>query len=302
MQAIRIRTHRLTAVSVGIHVLLLAWLILMPKITRDDVVITEITWVEPAPPAPPAPPAVVAKASPARQTQIPMAKPSVNITREHFKREQPLADITLKPQKTKATTDKLSERLAALQQRNTKEPASISTPLSPSPIGKSTLAGVSEKARPPKELSRNTAPGTAPIELNRTPTRVQQATNINAPMPERDVTPTKAKNTDNQAQRMLAGAKLVGPVADRPLLNFCKPEYPEWAKQEAVEGSVTIYFIVLPDGRIKENVMVQKTSGFGDFDDNAVKALLAWRFEPIERGKTGEQWGTITFHYRLSEF
>ena len=99
---------------------------------------------------------------------------------------------------------------------------------------------------------------------------------------------------------MLAGASLTGPVADRPLLAFNKPQYPEWAKQEAVEGSVSIYFVVLPDGHIKENVRVEKTSGFGDFDENAVKALLTWRFEPIKKGKTGEQWGTITFHYRLS--
>jgi len=47
--------------------------------------------------------------------------------------------------------------------------------------------------------------------------------------------------------------------------------------------------------------MVQKTSGFSDFDDNAVGALRSWRFEPLKGGATGEQWGTITFHYRLSD-
>ena len=91
-----------------------------------------------------------------------------------------------------------------------------------------------------------------------------------------------------------------GPVADRPLVSYSKPAYPEWAKREAVEGSVNLYFVVEPDGTVRTNVMIQKTSGFEDFDRNATNALLAWRFEPLESSATGEQWGTITFHYRLS--
>jgi TonB family protein len=50
---------------------------------------------------------------------------------------------------------------------------------------------------------------------------------------------------------------------------------------------------------VKENVVIQKTAGFGDFDENARLAIRAWRFEPLRGGRTGEQWGTITFHYRL---
>jgi TonB family protein len=92
----------------------------------------------------------------------------------------------------------------------------------------------------------------------------------------------------------------MGPVADRPVLFYRLPEYPDWAKQEAVEGSVTLYFVVRADGVVKENVVVQKTAGFGDFDENARTALRAWRFEALKGGRTGEQWGTITFHYRLA--
>jgi TonB family protein len=51
----------------------------------------------------------------------------------------------------------------------------------------------------------------------------------------------------------------------------------------------------------KENVLVQKTAGFGDFDDNARSALRAWRFEPLREGRVGEQWGTITFHFRIRD-
>jgi TonB family protein len=67
-----------------------------------------------------------------------------------------------------------------------------------------------------------------------------------------------------------------------------------------VEGAVTLYFVVRPDGGVKENILVQKTAGFEDFDENARVALRAWRFKPLAPGQSGEQWGTITFRYRLS--
>jgi TonB family protein len=106
---------------------------------------------------------------------------------------------------------------------------------------------------------------------------------------------------DASARRTLAGATLLGPIADRPVLSHVTPAYPEWAKREAVEGSVTLYFVVRSDGSVKENVLVQRTAGFEDFDDSARSALRAWRFEPLREGRTGEQWGTITFQYRLRD-
>jgi TonB family protein len=106
---------------------------------------------------------------------------------------------------------------------------------------------------------------------------------------------------DAAARRTVAGASLAGPIADRRVLSTVVPDYPDWAKREAVEGSVTLYFVVRPDGTVKENVVIQKTAGFGEFDDNARTALRAWRFEPLHGGRTGEQWGTITFHFRLRD-
>ena len=155
--------------------------------------------------------------------------------------------------------------------------------------------------RKPADLSRQGAPSPTPVELKRSPVKVLRSTMVMATVPDTDARPTEIKDTDTNAQRELSGALLTGPVADRPLVSFRKPDYPVWAKDEAVEGSVRIYFVVLPDGRIKENIMVQKTSGFSDFDNNAVEALRTWRFEPLTGGATGEQWGTITFHYRLSD-
>lgn len=99
----------------------------------------------------------------------------------------------------------------------------------------------------------------------------------------------------------MAGMTLKGPVADRPILSYSAPIYPEWAKREAVEASVQLYFEVLPGGQVKENILVEKTSGFEDFDQNAIRALRTWRFEELAPGTTGEQWGSITMKYRLDD-
>jgi TonB family protein len=118
-----------------------------------------------------------------------------------------------------------------------------------------------------------------------------------APRPE----PTEPAGGDANARRVIAGASLIGPVADRPVLHHTLPDYPEWAKHDGVEGNVTLYFVVRADGSVRENVLVQRTAGFEDFDENARAALRAWRFEPLRGGRTGEQWGTITFQYRLRD-
>ena len=66
-----------------------------------------------------------------------------------------------------------------------------------------------------------------------------------------------------------------------------------------LKDTLTLYFVVRADGSIKENVLVQRTAGFEDFDESARVALRAWRFAPLTGGRTGEQWGTITFHFKI---
>ncbi|MCB1184861.1 TonB family protein, partial [bacterium] len=42
-------------------------------------------------------------------------------------------------------------------------------------------------------------------------------------------------------------------------------------------------------------------AGFQDFDDNAVAAIRQWRFAALTGNTAREQWGTITFRYRLHD-
>jgi TonB family protein len=94
-------------------------------------------------------------------------------------------------------------------------------------------------------------------------------------------------------------ALLKGPISDRPLLYFNLPEYPDWAKSEGIEVSVGLYFEVEPDGGVSDNILIEETSGFEDFDNSAVKALLSWRFEPASSQLLIKQWGRIKFDYRI---
>jgi TonB family protein len=149
-------------------------------------------------------------------------------------------------------------------------------------------------------LDRGETASSRPAELSRSVKRPSSSAVRLGTVPEKAVTAATVAKADSTARRVIDGMSLVGPVADRMLISYGRPQYPDWAKREGIEGAVDLYFIVLPGGNVKENVLIQKTSGCADFDRNAIDALLAWKFEPLGRGRTGEQWGAITFEYRLS--
>ena len=290
--AINARTRRTVLASAGLHVILVLLLLLYQDAAPGAELLTEITWIEPAPET------IVPSA---REVSRPRLRDKLQlragVRQEHFKRDTRKAEVAPRPQTTRATQDRLNERLASLQNEATSRPAELPvlaasfTPqalssLAPSAASPRKLARGEERPKPrPRALQRSAEPPLAPVT---------------AQVPETQTAPAPARKTNSLAQRTLAGASLVGPVADRRLLQYMTPKYPEWAKREAVEASVRIYFVVLGGGAVKENVMVQKTSGYGDFDRNAADALLTWQFEPLPKDQSGEQWGEITFHYRLS--
>ncbi|MEE9271272.1 MAG: TonB family protein [Candidatus Krumholzibacteria bacterium] len=301
LEVIRQRTRKWLYWSIGAHALLFLMLSLYHKIIPEPLAITEITWIDPVEAATPALPVAVAKSEPAPAEKTSPERPSPRKIDDNFKREQPLAELAPDPQSIQAIQDKLSERLASLQRDATTRPKKIASLAAPSPVGRPKLAGVADDARTGRQtdLTRTEVSTPNPIALTRSRTTIKKAA-VATPVPKRPVARAQNDATESAAQREVAGAQMTGPVADRPIISYNTPVYPEWAKSEGVQASVMIYFVVLPDGHVKENVMVQKTSGFTDFDDNAVNAILAWRFAPLKGSVTGEQWGTIMFHYRLT--
>jgi len=304
-ESITRRTRRWVGGSTVVHLLLLLLFAYHQSAATATTGLTEITWVEKASPAPPevtAPPVAreETKKSPIQRVlrRLSRTKPA-----KKFKRELTRSTVEPTPQSPRAVEDVLTRKLDSSKQTNGASKTSIASMVPPPKIGKPTPVGVPDtpkKASERTDLTRDANPtkGT-PSELSRIPTPTRKRSAV-ATVPTVDKARRASPETaPSDAVRYLAGAKLAGQVADRELVSYEKPVYPEWAKTDGIEGSVTLRFYVLSDGRVKDNIFVEKTSGFSDFDGNAVAALRTWRFEPLPG--SGEQWGAITFHYRLSD-
>jgi TonB family protein len=297
----RRRTSWSMTASMVIHSILLLLLVTVKTPESKLPEITEIMMIEPGDLASPA---AASPAAPSASTAPGAVK--ANVAEERFTRSLNQAALEPAPQSRTAIEDRIASRLASLQQNEPLTVAGTGASSVPSaawgPATAVTGTGTGGKAL---SLTRGGNGGTGPaLSLTRgtsTGTGIGPATVSTGLPTEASAANGPAKGGESTARRSLAGATLMGPIADRPVITYATPVYPDWAKRDAVEGSVTLYFVVRPDGSVKENVLVQKTAGFEEFDENARTALKAWRFQPLTGGRTGEQWGTITFHFRIRE-
>ncbi len=87
----------------------------------------------------------------------------------------------------------------------------------------------------------------------------------------------------------------------RPLGGYqTTPHYPEAARREGVEGTVTLRFEVLTSGKVGA-VQVQRSAGRADMDRAAVEAIRTWLFEPARRGKEAVAlWVTLPVRFELN--
>ncbi len=88
----------------------------------------------------------------------------------------------------------------------------------------------------------------------------------------------------------------------RPLGGYqTTPHYPEAARREGVEGTVTLRFEVLENGKVG-SVQVQQSAGRADMDRAAVEAIRTWLFEPARRGKEAVAvWVTLPVRFELND-
>jgi len=289
------RFRKALVFSIAVHALLFLWLLLHETIAPQDRGIVEITWLEPAAaPAAPAPTAIAPEPE-ATAKSTPQPRPE-----RKFLRRAEEAPVKPAPQVDTANQDRLKQRLENLRS------SAVAQALSVAPTTSSNLlaAAAPPQTTVPKgtgaNLRRDETRGAAPTALTRGTVATSRPSTSLATVPtDAPVAAAAAPDMEAAARRSLAGADLMGEVADRPIVFHVMPVYPEWAKDQAVEGTVTLRFFVLPDGRVKENIQVERTAGFADFDANAVAALGQWRFAPLTGGAAAEQWGSITFRYRL---
>jgi TonB family protein len=299
LESTRVRTRWMMTVSLAFHALLFVWLIFHHVTEPTLSPITEITMIEPGDLAP-----ITSPAAPAADGAAAAGASNKTISEMHFKRSATKAEMEPDPQSSWSFEDRLEARLAAMQQNPTPGTAIAPTKTPVSVFGTSpALMASGTGIGSPIALNRGGSGAGAPLPLARgggTGSSPTLATVAESHHGGGDA-PAPARSSESTARRTVAGASITGPLADRPVLSYAVPAYPEWAKHDAVEGAVTLYFVVRADGGVKENILVQKTAGFEDFDENARAALRAWRFKPLAAGQSGEQWGTITFRYRLRD-
>ncbi len=112
--------------------------------------------------------------------------------------------------------------------------------------------------------------------------------------------PSAPVNADIAAAGSNKAVSIAGPLAGRKILSMVLPAYPDWAKAKGIEADVLIRFFVGPEGRVQERMLIERTSGYKELDDLCMEALQKIIFVPLPPGSKEEQWGIITFRFRLT--
>lgn len=118
------------------------------------------------------------------------------------------------------------------------------------------------------------------------------------PAVKEDVPPPPKRKAQLQDNSDKKGVDIEGPLADRKVVAYEIPEFPQWAKDQGVlEANVAIRFWVDKDGNVLPNMRVEHTSGYGQLDRLALDSLSRWKFAPLLTDE--KQWGVITFRFVL---
>jgi TonB family protein len=104
----------------------------------------------------------------------------------------------------------------------------------------------------------------------------------------------------SNALRPKKSFEIAGPLNNRSITHKVIPQYPAWAEEQGIIGSVRIWFTVTSDGAVRSNMRVTKTTGYPDLDKLALEALKQWTFASFESADESNQWGIITFTFSLS--
>jgi len=161
---------------------------------------------------------------------------------------------------------------------------------------------IKDKGGPKRgQIGLYTSPGgsgsEAPLELEKEPvSKMAERPNV-AP-----ITATKKEDMKIKGGGKHSGPSIsiTGPLSGRKILAKYLPPYPEWAQKQGVSAVVQIRFWVSPNGVVKRNAFIERTSGSASWDSAAKNALVKWRFAPLPANVIQEtQWGIITIRFTL---
>jgi TonB family protein len=93
-----------------------------------------------------------------------------------------------------------------------------------------------------------------------------------------------------------------GPLKYRRIKVMQMPPYPRWAEEKGIEATVSFRIWVDSKGKVKENMYLEKTSGYSDLDAVVKESLLKFTFVPLPSGAPEEdEWGVATFKFELKK-
>jgi protein TonB len=79
----------------------------------------------------------------------------------------------------------------------------------------------------------------------------------------------------------------------------CKAEYPKASLINEEQGTVSMSFLVNPDGTVADSTL-EKTSGFKNLDKAAMKAIAACKFKPgTKDGAPAQTWAKVDYAWKL---
>lgn len=173
------------------------------------------------------------------------------------------------------------ERKAAVPVRETVKSGEVS--LAQTPVVKTAESGQEEQDRYLESVREDSPIGIAP----------------------RKSSPSRIKTTAGLGHMGTAGsptgdATIEGQLAARGIRRRVFPVYPEWAKQQGIEGVVKYQVTVLPNGMMRSDIQVDQTSGYREMDKIVFDALVQWEFEPLPPSVAQvDQSGVITFVFNF---
>jgi protein TonB len=101
------------------------------------------------------------------------------------------------------------------------------------------------------------------------------------------------------ALTLLSGLAAAAEVAATFDPSKCKAEYPKASLMNEEQGTVTMSFLVNPDGSVAESKL-DKTSGFKNLDKAALKSISACKFKPgTKDGAPAQTWAKVDYAWKL---
>ncbi len=133
--------------------------------------------------------------------------------------------------------------------------------------------------------------GSGQVDLEKVPTKELERTTPEVSAKEK----AKIKSAPSKSTTKIT---ITGPLSSRKITYKPATPYPLWAQKRGLTATISVQIAVNPNGTVKENVFVVKTSGFGSWDRLVIDSVRQWKFASIQNSGI-VQTGIITFSFVL---